>query len=69
MKLKANDYEARDIIRIMREWSELTQKEFGESMGLGTGTIQGYELGAKHCLFDTFLAIAKKYGITVTLEK
>jgi hypothetical protein len=29
MKIKANDYKDNEIIRIVREWTELTQKQFG----------------------------------------
>jgi len=69
MKLKANDYEAKDILKIMREWTELTQIEFADSVGLSNKSIQAYELGVKHCLFNVFLAIAKEHGIEITLEK
>ena len=30
MKLIADKYEAKEIIKIIREWSELTQEEFGK---------------------------------------
>ena len=32
MKFIANDYTPKEIIRIIREWTELTQKEFGKTI-------------------------------------
>ena len=29
MKITANEYSPQEIIKIIREWTELTQKEFG----------------------------------------
>ena len=69
VKIKANDYEAKDILRIMREWTELTQKEFSKSINLSTISIRFYEKGLRRCIFDTFLKIANEHGITITLEK
>ena len=69
MKIKVNNYEAKDVLRIMREWTELTQKEFAESIDLSAMSIYFYEAGRRHCLFDTFMKIADKHGITIILEK
>ena len=69
MKIKVSDYETKDILRIMREWTELTQKEFGESIGLGDMTIYFYEKGRRRCYLDTFFKMAKTHGITITIEK
>ena len=32
MKIKANDYRANEIIKIIREWSGKTQEEFGKEI-------------------------------------
>ena len=32
MKLKANKYEPKDIMKIVREWTNKTPKEFGEDV-------------------------------------
>jgi len=69
MKIKTTDYEVKHILRIMREWTELTQKELGESINLSESAIQGYESGRRHCLLDTFFKIAKTHGFTITIEK
>lgn len=69
MKLIANNYSNKDIIKIMREWSEKTQAEFGEEISLSGMTIQGYERGIRRYTFETFMKIAKKHGYMITIEK
>ncbi len=69
MKLIANDYSEKDIMKILREWTNLKQDEFGKSIGLSGMTIQGYERGVRNYSFKTFMKVAKKYGYKVTIEK
>lgn len=69
MKIKANDYEPKDIMKIMREWTELTQKEFGKSIGKAERTIQGLELGETGYSIKTLLKIAKVHNLEITIEK
>ena len=69
MKIVANDYEAKDVMKILREWSEQKQADFGATIGLSGMTIQGYERGVRRYTFETLMKIAKKYGYVVTIEK
>lgn len=69
MKIIANNYEAKDVIKILRECSEKKQPEFGEGIGLSGMTIQGYERGTRRYTFETLIKIANKYGFTITIEK
>ena len=69
MKIKANDYEPKMILKIIREWTEQNQAQFGESINLSKMTIQGYERGVRRYSFETLMEIADKYGLTVTIEK
>ena len=69
MKIVANDYEPKIVLKFMREWTEKTQDAFGSDLGLAGMTIQGYERGTRQCSFNTFMAIADTYGLTVTIEK
>lgn len=69
MKIKANEYEPKDIMRIIREWTELTQKEFGKSIGKAERTIQGLELGETGYSIKTLLKIAKVHNLEITIEK
>lgn len=69
MRINVNDYEANEVIRILREWSELKQQDFGKSIGLSRMAIQSYELGKRKYKFETLLKIANKYGYTIIIER
>ncbi len=69
MKIVANNYSEKDVMKILREWSGQKQPEFGKSIGLSGMTIQGYERGIRKYKFETLMKIAEKYGYTVTIEK
>jgi len=69
MKIKANDYEPEMVFKIIREWTQQTQTQFGESMNLSKMTIQGYERGVRRYSFETLMKIAGQYGLTITIEK
>ncbi|MGN1301646.1 MAG: helix-turn-helix domain-containing protein [Clostridia bacterium] len=69
MKIVANDYEPKDIIKIIREWTELTQKDFGKSINRSLRGIQDYEAGRRCYNINTLLDIANKHNITITIEK
>ncbi|MCL2884121.1 MAG: helix-turn-helix domain-containing protein [Oscillospiraceae bacterium] len=69
MKFKANDYTKGEIIRILREWTELTQKDFGAAIGKSSMSIKGYEREQTNYGIDVLLEIARKFNITITIEK
>ena len=68
MKLIANDYESKDIIKIIREWTDLKQLDFGETIGRSRRTIQDYEAGITNYSVKMLLEIAKKHDIKITIE-
>lgn len=39
MKIKANDYRANKVIKIIREWLGKTQEEFGKEINRSKNTI------------------------------
>ena len=69
MKLVANKYNEKDVMKIMREWTGLNQAKFGENIGLSKMTIQSYERGVRRFTFETLMKIANKYGYTVIIQK
>jgi len=69
MKIIANDYTPQEIIRIIREWTELTQKEFGKTVHRSERGIQAFELGKRSYNMQTLLQIANAHGLTITIEK
>ena len=69
MRLIFNDYEPKEIIMIIREWTGLTQKEFGKSIGKSERTIQDYEGGRINYNVKLLKDICKLYNIKITIEK
>ena len=69
MKISLNDYESKDIMRIIREWTELTQKEFAESIGLQERTVRAYEAGDIKYNIETLQKISKVHKVMITFEK
>lgn len=69
MKMVANDYESKDIFKILREWTELTQEDFAKSINKGKRTVQAYETGETSFTMETLLDIAKKHNLKIIIEK
>lgn len=69
MEYKVNDYNPNEIIKFIRDWTDLTQKEFAESLHLSKKTIEGYEYGTINYSFATFMKMCKKYELEVIVRK
>lgn len=69
MRLIFNNYEPKDVIMIIREWTGLTQKDFGKSIGKSERTIQDYEGGKINYSVKTLKNICQTHNIKITIEK
>lgn len=69
LQLKANDYEPNEVVRIIREWTELTQEEFAKSINRKERTIEDYEYGRINFSYAIFLTMCKKHDIEIILRK
>lgn len=69
MRIILNDYEPKDVIRILRETTELSRNQFGKSLGLAGGTIKNYEIGKSNFSVRLLKEIAKKHDFIITIEK
>ena len=69
MKVRLNDYNSGSFIRIIREWTGLTQKEFAEVLGKSVRQIQGYESGTTNYNIKTLEKIADEFKISIIAEK
>lgn len=69
MKFIANNYEANDIIRIIREWTGLKQSDFAKTINRSTRSVQDYEAGITRYSVQMLLDIAKKHKLKITIEK
>ncbi len=69
MKFIANNYSQGEVIRIIREWTELTQKEFGNKIHRSEKGIQAFELEKRNCDIKTLFQIANTFGLKIIIEK
>jgi transcriptional regulator with XRE-family HTH domain len=69
MKFKLNDYSRGEVMKILREWTELTQHEFGKRIGKSKPSVQDYELGKTNYGIDVLNKIADEFGFIITVEK
>lgn len=69
MKLLANDYKPEEICKILREWTNLTQPEFGKTIHRSERSVRSLENGERHLTVETLLKIANTHGMKVIIEK
>ncbi|MCI9585275.1 MAG: helix-turn-helix transcriptional regulator [Bacilli bacterium] len=67
--IKNRNYNKADIIKIIRDSTDLTQEEFAKEIGKTKSTIQKYELNLVNYPIETLLEIIDKFDIKITLEK
>lgn len=68
MKLNVKDYQNHDIIRILREYSNMTQKQLASKLSKHVRTIQRYEAGDIKIDFEVLREICKICDVTLTIE-
>lgn len=69
MKANLKDYGSGAFIRIIREWTGLTQKEFGKAIGRSERTIQEYEAGTTNYNIKTLEKTTETFNIMIVTEK
>lgn len=69
MRINLNDYDSKDVIRIIREWTELDRSDFGKSINKSAHTIKNYEIGKSNYTVSSLKKLAKKYNLDITIEK
>lgn len=69
MKFTANEYTPQEICKMLREWTELSQTEFGKTIHRSDRSIRMLESGESHLTVETLLKIANTHGIKVIIQK
>lgn len=69
MKINISDYSKGEVIKIIREWTELTQKDFAKKIGKSKRTIEEYESNRVNYNIDTLKKIAKVFDIEIIIKK
>jgi len=65
----ANNYNPNEIIKIMRQWTELNQTEFGKKINRGRDAIAKIENDTNKISFDKVMEIIKKNNMIMIIEK
>lgn len=68
MKLNIKGYSNNDIVRFLREYSSLTQKQLADKLNKNVRTIQRYESGDIKIDFDIIRNICEICDLTLTIE-
>lgn len=69
MKLNANKNDANDIIKIIRDWTNKTQKEFGKDIGKSNEWVKANEAGKTNYYFKDLLELCKINNINIVITK
>ena len=68
MKIILNDYEVKDIAKMFRESTDLTQKEFAKTVNRSKDSIKKIESGQRNVYLHTLLEWADIHNIIITME-
>ena len=69
MKLNVKDYNKGEIMKIIRQWTGLTQREFASQMNKSKRTIEQYEAGTVNYNIDFLLNLCKSFDIEIIIRK
>lgn len=69
MKIIANDYPAKNVVKIIREWTELNQTEFGKTISRSRDSINNIENGRNRMYLNDFIDMCQKHDIKIIIEK
>lgn len=69
MKFNMKDYSKGEAIRIIREWTNLTQKEFASRIGKSKRTVEQYEAGTVNYGIEVLKTISKEFNIDIIIQK
>lgn len=58
MRINASKYEPKDVMKIVREWTNLTQKDFGKLINKSNEWVKANESGKTNFYFKGLLQIA-----------
>ena len=67
--VKDEDYKSGEIIKIIREWTELNQRDFAKSINVSTQTVQSYETNRRVYNINTLKKIAEKHDLEIIIRK
>ena len=69
MKFNMKDYSKGEAIRIIREWTSLTQKDFASRIGKSKRTVEQYEADRVNYGVEVLKTITEEFDIDIVVEK
>ena len=69
MKLNVKDYNKGEIMKIIRQWTGLTQREFSSKMDKSKRTIEQYEAGTVNYNIEFLLNLCRTFDIEIVIRK
>ena len=69
VEIKANKYKGKDILKFIRENTNLTQKEFAESINKTRDWQASNEIGRCRYSVDDLIKIANKYNLEIIIKE
>lgn len=69
MEIKANKYAGKDILRFIRENTNLTQKEFASNINKTWYWQASNEIGRFHYSIDDLIKIANTYNLEIIIKE
>lgn len=69
MEINTDDYKQNEIIKFMREATNLSQQEFANSIHKSKDWVRKNEYGITNYYFKDLIEIAKKHGFKIIIKK
>ncbi len=68
MKLNLKDYSNSDVIKFLREYGSMTQKDLAKHLKKSVRTVQRYEAGDIQIDLETIRNICELYDLNLIIE-
>ena len=68
MEIKANKYKANEILKFIRQNTNLTQKEFAKRINKSEDWQYSNEAGRSRYFFNDIIDIANKYNLVIIIK-
>lgn len=68
MEIKANNYKANEILRFIRQNTNLTQKDFAKTINKSEDWEYSNECGRSRYYFNDLLDIANKHDLEIIIK-
>lgn len=69
MKMNFKNFSRGEVIKIVREWTNLTQNDFSKKIGKSKRTVEQYEAGTVNYGVDVLYKICKEFDIEIIIKK